>query len=79
MYRELLPLPTADGLFLLSDIDYGHPACFESMHELAVLYKVQGKYDDAERLLLKAVEGRRLKLGDDHPHTIQSLNNLIEL
>jgi hypothetical protein len=32
-----------------------------------------------EPLLLKAVEGRRLKLGDQHPHTIESLNNLINL
>jgi len=43
---------------------------------LAVLYKEQGLYDKAEPLLL---EGRRLKLGDTHPHTIESINNLIEL
>jgi hypothetical protein len=79
MYRELLPLPTADGLFLLSDIDYGHPACFESMHELAVLYKVQGKYGDAEPLLLDAFNGRESKLGPDHPYTIESLNELVSL
>jgi hypothetical protein len=29
--------------------------------------------------LLEAVEGRRLKLGDTHPHTLKSWNNLIEL
>jgi len=34
---------------------------------------------EAERLLLEAVEGRRLKLGDKHPHTLDSMNNLIEL
>ena len=33
----------------------------------------------AEPLLFEAFEGRRLKLGDTHPHTIQSLNNLIDL
>jgi hypothetical protein len=27
----------------------------------------------------KRVEGRRLKLGDTHSHTIESLNNLIAL
>ena len=32
-----------------------------------------------EPLLLEAVEGRRLKLGDEHPHTLESWNNLIEL
>ena len=27
----------------------------------------------------EAVQGRRLKLGDSHPHTKESLNNLIAL
>lgn len=33
----------------------------------------------AEPLLREAVEGRRLKLGDTHPHTIESWYNLITL
>lgn len=49
------------------------------MHELAVLYKEQGNYDQAEPLLLEALEGRRIKLGDTHPHTLESWNNLITL
>jgi hypothetical protein len=32
-----------------------------------------------EQLPLKALEGRRLKLGDAHPHALESLNNLIDL
>jgi thioredoxin-like negative regulator of GroEL len=56
-----------------------HPACFESMHELAVLYKEQGRYEEAEKYLLEVTEGRRLKLGDKHPRTTDSLNNLIDL
>jgi hypothetical protein len=51
----------------------------ESTHELAVLYKGQAQYEKAESLLIEAVEGRRLKLGDNHPHTQQSMNNLIDL
>ena len=35
--------------------------------------------EEAEKLLLEAVEGRRLKLGDNHPHTLESINNLIVL
>jgi len=35
--------------------------------------------DKVEPLLLEALEGRRLKLGDTHPHTLESLHNLIEL
>jgi hypothetical protein len=46
---------------------------------LAVLYKEQERYDQAEPLLLEAVEGRRLKLGNTHPHTLESLKNLINL
>jgi len=49
------------------------------MHELAVLYKEQDDYDRAEPLLLEVIESRRLKLGGTHPHTLESLNNLIEL
>jgi hypothetical protein len=44
-----------------------------------VLCKEQGDYDKAEPLLLEAVDGRRLKLGDKHPYTFESLNNLIDL
>jgi len=32
-----------------------------------------------EPLLFEALEDRHLKLGDTHPHTIESLNNLIDL
>jgi len=44
-----------------------------------MLYKEQARYDEAEPLLVEAVTGRRLKLSDSHPHTLQSLNNLIDL
>ena len=56
-----------------------HPACFESMHELAILYKVQTRYDEAEKLLLAAIKGRRLRLSDEHSHTQESIKNLINL
>ena len=56
-----------------------HPACFESMHELAVLYLVQARYEEAEPLLLEAFQGRENKLRPDHPHTIESLNELVRL
>jgi len=49
------------------EIEYRSPS-----YELAVLYKEQGSYDDAELLLIQALEGRRLKLGDEHPHTLES-------
>ena len=49
------------------------------MHELAVLYKQQERYEEAEELLRKVIEGRRLKLGETHPHTLESMKNLIAL
>ena len=39
----------------------------------------QARYDKAEPLLLKPLESRHLKLGDIHPHTLESWNNLINL
>jgi len=53
--------------------------CLESIRELEVLYKVRVCYDDAELLLLEAVEGRRLKLDDAHPNTLESCHALIDL
>ena len=44
-----------------------------------MLYKKQARYEEAEPLLLEAVEGRRFKFGDEHPGTLASINNLIEL
>jgi hypothetical protein len=38
---------------------------------------LQGRYQDTEELLFEALKG--LKPGDTHPHTLESLNNLIEL
>ena len=34
---------------------------------------------DQENNNLRVVAGRRLKLGYTHPHTIESMNNLIDL
>ena len=49
------------------------------MKNQPVFYKEKGDYDKAELLLIEAIEGRRLKLGDNHSHTIDSLNDLIKL
>lgn len=44
-----------------------------------MLHNEQSDYGKVEPLLLEALEGRHLKLGDTHPHTTESLNNLIGL
>ncbi len=51
----------------------------ESKNDLAVLYKEQARYDKAESLLLETLEDRCKVLGEEHPDTLGSLNNLIEL
>jgi len=51
----------------------------ESKNDPAVLYKEQARYQDAKDLLLQVIEGRRLTLSDTHPHTIESLNNIVYL
>ena len=51
----------------------------ESHNDLAVLHKEQARYEEAEPLLLEALEGRRVKVGDTHPQTLESLKNLINL
>ena len=49
------------------------------MFSMPKYLKEQSRYDDAERLLREALEGRRTKLSDEHPHTLESWHNLIEL
>jgi len=61
------------------EVGEDHPDTLESKNGLAVLYKEQGRYDEAERVLIQALQGRRLRLGDQHPHTLESLKNLTEL
>jgi uncharacterized protein HemY len=56
--------------------DANHPEIYETMNDLGVLYRIQGRYDDAEDLLNKALEGRRRKLGEEHPETLRSMNDL---
>ena len=51
----------------------------EIKSDLDVIYTEQGDYNKTEPLLIEAVKGYRLKLGDTHPHTLESWKNLIDL
>ncbi|MCL1466882.1 tetratricopeptide repeat protein [Argonema galeatum] len=51
----------------------------ESLHNLANLYYSQGRYSEAEPLLLQGLELRKRWLGDEHPDVATSLNNLANL
>ncbi len=56
-----------------------HPNIAASLHNLAQLYHLQGRYSEAEPLYLQALNIYRLQFGKDHPATAISLNNLAEL
>ena len=49
------------------------------LNNLAALYYVQGKYQEAESLYQRALEIRERILGPEHPDTACSLNNLAAL
>jgi tetratricopeptide (TPR) repeat protein len=46
---------------------------------LAELYDSQGRYGEAEPLLVRSLSIREQQLGTNHPHVATSLNNLAEL
>src|SRR5205807_1216345 len=50
-----------------------HPDTANSLNNLAGLYNNQGKYEQAEPLLVRALEIREQQLGADHPDTAGSL------
>ena len=52
-----------------------HPDTLDSINNLAVLLKDQGKYADAEPLYREALDGRRRELGDAHPYYGDSCYN----
>ncbi|MCA2693052.1 MULTISPECIES: CHAT domain-containing tetratricopeptide repeat protein, partial [unclassified Microcystis] len=53
-----------------------HPDTAISLNNLALLYKSQGRYSEAEPLYKQALAIRKQQLGDNHPSTATSLNNL---
>ena len=56
-----------------------HPDVATSLNDLALLYKNQGRYDDAELLYIQALDIRKKLLGDKHYDVALSLNNLAVL
>jgi len=53
-----------------------HPDVATSLNNLAMLYKDQGRYQEAEPLLKRALGIREKFLGPDHPDLADSFNNL---
>jgi CHAT domain-containing protein len=56
-----------------------HPEVATALNNLAVLYRAQGRYADAEPLYKRALAISEKALGSDHPTVAQWLNNLANL
>ena len=56
-----------------------HRDTLASMDTLAVLYKYQGRHDEAGALYRETLDTRRRVLGEEDPDTLQSMNNLAVL
>ena len=55
------------------------PRLATSLNNLALLYKIQGKYAEAEPLYQRSLTIREKVLGPEHPNVALSLNNLAAL
>jgi tetratricopeptide (TPR) repeat protein len=60
-------------------VESGDHSALRWMYIWARVYYRQGQYEEAELLFLKMLEIRQRVLGEEHPDTLDSLNNLIEL
>ena len=47
-----------------------------ALHQLGNLYQNQGKLDEAEKMYIRALEGKEKALGVDHASTLDTVNNL---
>jgi hypothetical protein len=53
-----------------------HPSTLTSMHNLASIWKGQGRDQDAVKLMSECVRLRTQKLGAGHPFTLLSIEKL---
>jgi tetratricopeptide (TPR) repeat protein len=56
-----------------------HPDVALSLNNLALLYKSQGHYAEAEPLYMQALEITERSLGANHPNTVTIRKNLQDL
>lgn len=52
-----------------------HPQLATHLNNLAVLYELQGKYEEAEPLYLQAIEILKQSLREKHPNTQTVIKN----
>jgi CHAT domain-containing protein/tetratricopeptide (TPR) repeat protein len=72
------PTEQAEQMLALTEKELGpeHPNAYMFMNTLGLLYDTQGRYDDAEQILKRALERREAASGPDHPDTLKQFANL---
>lgn len=53
-----------------------HEEALDSLAMLAIAYRLEGRWEEAERLEVQVLETRKMKLGADHPDTLTGMANL---
>ena len=53
-----------------------HPSTLTSMANLALTYRNQRRWKEAEELEVQVMETRKRVLGEEHPSTLTSMGNL---
>ena len=53
-----------------------HPDVGQTLNNLAIVYRAQGKYTEAEGLYKRALVIREKALGANHPYVAETLNHL---
>ena len=71
----------AEQTLRLADQEFGadDPDTLTSVNNLGYLYGEQGRYADAERFFLRALEARERVLGKENSYTLTSVNNLASI
>jgi Flp pilus assembly protein TadD len=53
-----------------------HTSTLDTVNNLGILYKNQGKLDEAEEMYMRALKGTEKALGVEHISTLGTVNNL---
>ncbi len=56
-----------------------HPRTLATANALAMMYKVQGRYTEAEALYLRSLAVSQRMFGDTHPFTLATMRSLASL
>lgn len=76
LYDGALPLQTSALEIRRRVLGEEHPDTLNSIYNMGVLLRHQGKFGEAEPYLREAMEIRRRVLGEDHLDTLDSINSL---